>query len=61
MRLPIWLRSRLPCKACRHIRKKEPLQIKWPIQVSLDSQGAKFFCHQCGRTGRIDRSTIVGM
>lgn len=57
-KLPVWMRQRLPCRECRPIRQKQPLRIHWPIEVFLDDEGAGFVCHRCGRTGRIDRSTI---
>ena len=56
-----WFLRRLPCQACRAVRRGEMLRIEGPLEVRLDMQGAYFLCHRCGRRGRINRDQIPTM
>ncbi len=57
----MWIKKWLPCEACRYIRERQTLRIKWPVEVLLTAEGATFVCHKCGRTGLIARKTIPRM
>jgi hypothetical protein len=57
----MWIKKWLPCEACRYIRERQTLRIKWPVEVLLTAEGATFVCHKCGRTGLIARETIPRM